>query len=998
MKKQIIILFLIFFTSITGLVALPVATYGVADEFWTEELGSQRAVVSVDSVGEKGQDIKVVIPWRLKKYPRSNVTIIQASSGMEITKRSRGICNSEYGTFFFKAPESGTYYIYYLNFKPYNGHGSFLGRYIPYSPKGYIPFRPKEAEVVKIESRSSFDNFYPMEVCQTKKEKLEFTSALAKSGGDFALFPEDRELPIRMKGYLPHRWLTVGESSQFKMEAMQNEYRSYQIGVYAFKKELINIQVQFSDLTSEEGSLIPIESQTCFNLGGIDPYGKSFSKTVNLPYSCVQALWMGIDIPEEQKPGRYTGTLTFTADNAAPKTIELTLDILDSVIADRGDSEPWRHSRLRWLNSTMGLERKITKPYTPVQMATACGIQESCWTFNILDRQISIAKNGLPTSILVNGTQVLSSPINLELKKGCKTVSPIGESQIRLLQKHETEISWVATTLYDGFSLVVNGSVGFDGYCKFETKIVANKTTTFTNIKLSIPWEKSNAKYLMGMNQPGRAMLPTGGKLREKWIKPQDAFFIGSAQAGMLCELLGATYSGPLLNLYRPAPPKSWHNGGLGSLKLDSFEDKILTEVTTGIKTIGKGKEENYDFSLIVTPVKPMDPQTHFKTRYFHSPNIDTIDPKYGVNVVNLHHANEFNPYINYPFIVPEKTKEFVNRVHEKGMKMKIYYTVRELTSLLPELWAIRSLGDEILPTGRGGGYTWLREHLEDDYSTQWYAFNGGEDIPDAALLTSGVSRWYNYYIEGLNYMLKNFNIDGLYLDDVAFDRTMLQRIRRVMEANKEDCLIDLHSNTGFSKGPAIQYTEFFPYVDKIWFGESFRYDHMSPENWLVESSGIPFGLMGDTLQFGGHPWKGLVFGMTNRLPWGDIGADGDIATPKDPRLYWPIFDERGLSGAQMYGWWDENPLVTLNTDKAKATLYWNKEEGKGMLAIASWANVPINVKIDIDWNRIGVNEQSLKAEIPKIDFFQEAENQFIDFLSTSIPVQKGKVIYFSRK
>lgn len=73
------------------------------------------------------------------------------------------------------------------------------------------------------------------------------------------------------------------------------------------------------------------------------------------------------------------------------------------------------------------------------------------------------------------------------------------------------------------------------------------------------------------------------------------------------------------------------------------------------------------------------------------------------------------------------------------------------------------------------------------------------------------------------------------------------------MENVKLGCLIDLHSNTGFSKGPTVQYAEFFPYVDKLWFGESCAYNKMSPVNYLVEVSGIPFGLTGDMLQAGGE-------------------------------------------------------------------------------------------------------------------------------------------------
>jgi len=42
--------------------------------------------------------------------------------------------------------------------------------------------------------------------------------------------------------------------------------------------------------------------------------------------------------------------------------------------------------------------------------------------------------------------------------------------------------------------------------------------------------------------------------------------------------------------------------------------------------------------------------------------------------------------------------------------------------------------------------------------------------------------------------------------------------------------------------------------VNRLWFGEGFKYDAMSPEQWLVECSGIPFGLMGDMLEGGGNP------------------------------------------------------------------------------------------------------------------------------------------------
>ena len=40
-----------------------------------------------------------------------------------------------------------------------------------------------------------------------------------------------------------------------------------------------------------------------------------------------------------------------SAANAESKTVQVSLNVSENVIANHGDNEPWRHSRLRWLNS-----------------------------------------------------------------------------------------------------------------------------------------------------------------------------------------------------------------------------------------------------------------------------------------------------------------------------------------------------------------------------------------------------------------------------------------------------------------------------------------------------------------------------------------------------------------------------------------------------------------------------------------------------------------------
>ena len=78
------------------------------------------------------------------------------------------------------------------------------------------------------------------------------------------------------------------------------------------------------------------------------------------------------------------------------------------------------------------------------------------------------------------------------------------------------------------------------------------------------------------------------------------------------------------------------------------------------------------------------------------------------------------NPYINYPFIEFKKWKEYIDEAHHKGLKVKIYNTIRELVIkrinpcfTQPGAWDI---------FGRKGlDSSWLQEHLGDDYIAAWF-------------------------------------------------------------------------------------------------------------------------------------------------------------------------------------------------------------------------------------------------------------------------------------
>ncbi len=942
------------------------APYTVAQSPWPESFGSHRAVLEISNASEV---ITIDMIWRRHdlKPEEKRFIIINAATGDTIPNIYRYKINNERCKIAFgpvKTP--GSYYFYYLPYIVQEGWGSYSKGYLKperapasdWVQKNHVddPLRFDrflKAKLVEIQSRTAFDSFYPMEIIPLASEKATF---LAKFNTDYLIFPEDRAYPIRMRDEIPLKWVQKGPSKKFTAEALKNEYYAFQIGVFATKKELKNVKVEFSALEGNKYNL-PASGLTCFNTGGTDPYGQPFIKQVDIDKGSVQPLWIGIDIPEKIPAGSYRGLITVKPENADAQTIDVTLKIADKIIADRGDNEPWRHSRLRWLNSTLGIDDKPTRQYEAIQP-----LGER--VYRLTDKKITVGENRLPGMIEVRDTEVLAHPLSfiVETPNGIEQFST--PERIKVLKNEPGLVSTSWESHSPDIELSGTGSIESDGYINYKIRIKALKDINLNDIRLEIPFLSNIAEYMIGMGLPG-TIVPK--EFQSKWKGPYDSFWMGNTHGGLWCELRGSTYSGPLLNLYHPAPPPSWYNNDNGGFRIEKNSHETKAIVFSGRRDMKTGENVDFEWSLLITPVKKINYRSQFTDRYYHNgskPMPSDSDLACGVKIVNLHHANNYNPHINYPFIAVDSMKWFVNKLHSKGEKVKIYYTIRELTNYATEIWALRSLGNEILGKGKGGGYPWLREHFIDDYMPQWYQHFTDKSSDASIVNAPGDSRWYNYYIEGLDWLVRHVDIDGLYLDDVAYDRRIVKRIRKVLDNDKPGCLLDLHSNTGFSKGPANQYTEYFPYIDKLWFGESFQYDKMPPANWLVEVSGIPFGLMGDMLQGGGNRWRGMVYGMTVRHPW---TTEGILC---DPRPVWKIWDEFGIESSSMKGYWENDCPVRTNNPMIFSTVY--QKEGESLISVASWADSPSWFTFKYDWAALGLDSVKTILIAPEIKDFQQ--------------------------
>ena len=994
MKKLFVIAGLLFLETF-GVNAQSVFRYTISQTPWAEWLGNQRAVINVPSGNEVAH---LNLAWRRhdKEVEKRCFIIINAETNDTVKNIYRLNVTNENCELFFGPVTTGLYYFYYLPYQVQEGWGGYRLDYLHQKPESNLEWvsknnltKQEEARYVdsdckEIQVRLLHDTFYPMEIVATQIEKDALI--MANGSSKFLLFPEDRKYPIRMLDNIPQKWILDPPGGKFTGSADLNEYFTFQIGLWAVE-DVENVTLRFFPLKSSSNE-IPASALTCFNTGGIDPSGKPFTKNINVAKTKLQPLWIGIDISQNVPEGNYKGKLTVKTKNAGEKDIDIELNISNNFLANRGDGDAWRQSRLRWLNSRAGIDDNNIAPLEPIKMnANAITLSYKDLIFN---------NYGMPASIKVFNEEVLSAPIKYSITSKNREISfTIGKTNIikqapGIVIKENKQASNVV-------ELTTHYEIESDGWMKYTFDIEAKKDIKIDDIQLDIPYKKEIAQYIMGMGLPGAEAPATH---EAKWQGPHDAFWIGDTRGGLYCELRGASYTGPLLNLYHPAPPVSWDNQGKGGFRIKTEGNRRDAIVYSGGRELKKGDKLQFECAFLITPVKKIDTRRQFTDRYYQSfinEDIEQFIPK-GLSIINIlppkYTSTKRETLNNPPYDISE-LKEVNSYWHSKGLRIKSYYQTREIYDI-PEIWAFRSLGTEILAGGEGKGHPWLREHYVDNYTPQWY---DREDsvFTMTAILTSGISRLLNYYVEGIKWMVRETDCDGFYIDDSVFDREIIKRMKRVMNEIKPGCLIDLHSNTGFSKGPATQYAGYFPYLDKIWFGESFQYSKMPPANWLVEVSGIPFGLMGDMLQLGGNQWLGMVYGMTNRLGW---ITDGVYC---DPTNVWEVWDKFGISDSKMVGYWDEKPVVSTSNNDVYATAYIKNNEtpisippvsgdkknnNKMLISLGNWSNENVSVKLNIDFSLTDLDPNKVVIKAPYIKNFQPER---IFQLHEEIPVEHKK-------
>jgi hypothetical protein len=931
--------------------------YGVAPSRWPAGLGNQRARVEV---AHKAEAVWAHVPWRRRDPApeKKNVLVVNAA-GKAVSNRLAVEINREFGDLVFQADAPGEYFVYYMPFVEKMVDWSYSMEYTApqataerawLERNGLTPERLRdgawrtlpEAKVVEFQTWDEFHRFDPMEVVATAAETNQLVAG--HPGRAYLLFPEDRKFPIRMSDDLPLRWIHNGPGAELRGEACRGEFYTFQVGLYAARKAIDGLAV------SQQCDL-PGASFHAFNFGGTDWLGRPMEKQIAVPLGKVLALWFGVQVPKDAAPGNYQCTLTFRPRGAEAGSVKLSLTVLPRLLEDGGVSELWRYARLKWLDSTRGLDDEVVAPYTPLEVR---GETVAC-----LGRQVTFGATGLPESIRSGQREVLAGPMALVVETRPGSIAWTGGTA-RVDRTAPGAAAIQSHSSGKPFEMTCRAKMEFDGCLNYRLTLKALEAVDVRDIRLEIPYRRDVAAYMMGFCR-------RGGYRPSRWnwtwnVNPAaNMVWLGDFNAGLQCKLKGPNNASDTVGLDEGGIPSSWDNQGKGGATVSEEQGAVVVRATSGPRSVKAGQELEFRFQLLVTPFKPLDP-AHWSQRYYHfggfSVPVDEVSQS-GAAIINYHHGRKLNPHINYPFRTTAPLAAYVDEAHAKGIKVKVYYTVRELSDYVAEMWALRSLGSEVFADGGGGGDSWLQEHLVSHYSRAWHnPLPGGR--MDAAIGTAALSRWHNYYIEGLDWLVKHVGIDGIYLDGIGYDREIMKRVRKVMDRARPGCLIDFHSGDdylGTHTSPANTYMEHLPYINSLWFGECFDYN-ASPDYWLVEISGIPFGLYSELLEHDGT-WRGMVYGMTHRLDSGD------------PKAIWKLWDDFGIQDSRTLGYWDPACPVRTGRKDVLATAYVKK--GKTLVALASWASEPADVKLTVDWQALGLDPAKASFYAPAVPGFQMA-------------------------
>ena len=742
----------------------------------------------------------------------------------------------------------------------------------------------------------------------------------------------------------------------------------------------------------------------CINTHKVDYKGIESYKSVKLKSGVIQPLFIMIDCSGSEKFDQSGEMTLSTSDRDIVINLSYALGCCE--VANKGYNDLWRLSRLKWLNSTLGQDNTVPAPYKEIHRNG-----EEC---KIIGRDIAMPAIGIPSEIysyfdesvdIESARQVsmLNKPmtisiVGMELKYS--EISRVNLGNMLIIKSHAEN---------DMLEINITSKLHYEGYIDYKYVVKAKANIDIDSLDFSMVLDNYVSKYSYGFGKQGG--LYADGEYAFSANKQWDCMYIGNINAGVRVKFKAEKYVKPLANIYYASlpvsiPTNTWDNNGSGKLLLNKSNAGTKVTFATGLMSLTVGDERSFDMDIHIVPFKQFDKLAQSKVRYYHNNNVKNEDKdisiasKRGMSHMIFHHANRVNPFINYPFVEVERLKETVRKAKELEIAVKLYYTVREHSNHMAEVFAYKALGNEIVMRRPSlganwlpGKRAWLDKYFGNEIIPAWrvlfkkHLYNS---TPDESFIVNPASRLDNYYIEGLNWLVKECDIKGIYIDDTALDRTTLERAKKILSQNNG--LIDMHTwnHEEARAGDATcvnLYTDIMPFIDSMWIGEGFNVEKLSPDYIITEVSTIHYGLGSQMLEAGGNHYIGMLYYMNNRYGWGS----------KDAHHLYAIWDRYDIGNSKMYGYWHSKKPVTASNKDVYVTSYVDNAQENILVCMYNFSDN--NVTFDIVLKEIlaSVDMNNYIIEVPKLKGYQK-EKLLNSLQGIAIKKRDGLIIALKAK
>lgn len=738
------------------------------------------------------------------------------------------------------------------------------------------------------------------------------------------------------------------------------------------QEEMVSVSV-----TSEDTKV------TCFNTQGVDKYGKSFGRSLVISKDEISPVYFGFDCTVCQG-SKITAEITLYAQNI--RCISVVLNLTDEKVEYSGFNDLWRLSRLKWLNSSEGLDKKAVMNYQPVQYrnnaASITGRRLRFGAGCMLEQAESFFDESVELTDQVQ-CLLFSRPLTFEIEGEKLT---FGEN---IYCQDGDKGILTARCEQGNIHADVQCRIGYEGCLDYEITVCAQNDCVVQDLRLTAFYTKQASVYNNGLGKWGGYYKNIDFRWNDE---NQDCLWTGGINCGARFKWMAENYQHPLVNIYYHSQPlikpeTTWDNHGSGSITAKRLPNETQVCASTGAFRLKKDEPRKFRFQIHITPFSAVDYKANFRTRYYHTQDMNrpadeiVSDAKRnGMNYIIVHHGNIYHPYINYPFIAVDAMRELVNKAHAAGIGVKYYYTIREHGNHMAEVFVYKSFGDEIIYRKKREGFSWqdgkaewLSTYFGDEIIPAWRVLY--EDGPyrgdhDISFLVHPDSRLENYYIEGLKWLVEEIGIDGIYIDDTAIDRITLERARKVLNTERAKSslpkLIDMHmwnaEQDCAGNASAINlYTEILPFLDSLWIGEEFPCSTMTVDAILTEVSGLPYGKWSQMLQDGGNPFVGMLYMMNNRYGW----------THRNATAIYSLWDDFEIADSHIRGYWDSR--VPIKTDHADVLVTCYVKKNRTLAVICNMGRDTVDFKMLVDEEKLGFTPDFQTARLPEVTDIQKS-------------------------